>query len=587
MNKIGWKFFKNKRVIVIAAVILVLAAAVTTVCFLLPGKSAREFYFEAESRNFKKYADQIKNSYKSFYTGQEPYMTGIYKRRMEVTADIGSGNDSLFGLKNAKGIFDLVKRLKLVADTKTNTADKTSMTVYSLLLEKTPFIDAEFISKDNRLLFTVPVLTPDRYFSINKDRIDEVYDRFKIPVKPKKALSLTGAANTLKFDSTEFDGIAADFGGYISQFIGEKDVKYGKNVDVVISGRKTTGREVSVTLDGKKCSGLLKGLAAKAGSDETLLKLTYGNFADLIKMLDDAGVFQLIDFLDNKGIVVLNDSERNFMNAVNIKKDIDGFKKKVEGAFNGFDSSQGLEMTLVVDKSGNILDRKASMLLENIKSGTWYNVDIHSGSNSLVYNDSRNRFLDITLKTVTAAGKNYKQHMKLDSALAPPSRNGDGRGSVILSFDSGAEGAVQSADTIRLDFDSSIDALTLKKTNAIKYDIEMKGTVTSAADKMSGTINTVSWENNKLKTKNRNTSLTLNADLPSFGIKGLTAVLNLNGEDKFGLEPFTLPEAQASNTVDLNTATDAELEKVQNEILASFGTFYITNKPIIDAVLGK
>ena len=203
------------------------------------------------------------------------------------------------------------------------------------------------------------------------------------------------------------------------------------------------------------------------------------------------------------------------------------------------------------------------------------------------FSDFKNRFLDIDVDTIPVQGKSSSRYFKINTQLVPTSKDANDKGIINISFGSDVDGAVQSATAVQLDLDSSIDALTLKKTNALKYNITLQGANTSIKDNVNGEINTVSWSNNKLKTKNWNTMFTINADLPSFKVNDLSIGLNLTGEDKLELEPFTLPQVQTANTIDLNKATDAELNKVENEIMASFGTFYFTNKPIIDAVTGN
>lgn len=39
--------------------------------------------------------------------------------------------------------------------------------------------------------------------------------------------------------------------------------------------------------------------------------------------------------------------------------------------------------------------------------------------------------------------------------------------------------------------------------------------------------------------------------------------------------------------MDLNAATQQDLDKIEMEIMASFGAFYLNNKPIFDAILGQ
>ena len=579
-------FLKNRKawfVFIGAAAVIAVAAAAY---FISGGKSARDLYLDAEGKNFQQYAQLIKKTYTDFNKARQPYLDGNYKSRTEITLDV-KGDDGPASDKAAKGILDVLGKCKLVVDSKNNTAGKSNLTELSLLLEKTPFLDAEIFSEGRQLYFTVPVFTPDRYFKLDTTRLNEVYDRFNIPVKPLRVPSLIDAAGAIELNIDEFDSLTGEYGSFISKSIRDEDVKFGKSVEMNISGQKTQGREVGVNLDGAAFTTLLKGLAAKAGSDDIFARLTYGNFAAVSEIVDEAGIFRLFDFLDETGTVALNESEKELLKAINVKKDLDGFKKELGEIFNSCDFTDGLKMDLVIDKSGNILDRKAVIVMKNTGSGTGYEVSIHTGNNSLKYNDYRNRYLEVEISTKSGGEKNNRQYFRFNPLVEPSSKGGSNKGSMEISWGIDAGNGIHSATTAAFDLDTSTDELTSKKNSTVKYNIEMQGNNEGLPEKLNGEIKTSKWKNDKLKTRNQTTAFTINADLPDFGITGFSAVLNLAGEDRLELEPFKLPEVADANVVDLNTATDEELNKVWEEIMGSFGTFYMTNKPIVDAVLGE
>jgi len=573
-----FKSKRSKRITIAAIGVLVIAALAAGAVYMLSGRSARDFYFNAESKEFKSYSDLIKKTYANFQESQKPYMTGAYQRRTEVMADMQPGNGDFFGLKNAHEVFDIIKRSKLIVETKRNPSDKTSLTDLTILLEKVPFLDAQVITRDRRLDFSIPVLTPNRYFTLNEDKVDEVYDRFGIPVKPKRTVNMADIANMVKFSDSGMDSVSESYGKFFSGLLGENDVKYGKETEVDIAGKKTVGKEVLISLDSVRTAGLLKELAGKAGSDDALIGLTYSNFADVSGLLDEAGLYRLFDYLSKSGLVVLNDNESAILKDIRAKKDVQGFEEAISKAFDGFDFPQGLKMKLVIDKSGNILDRTVDLLLEDRQSHEKQALKIHTGRSNTILDDCRNRFIDVSV--------NDSSQYRAEASFTPYATAGDEKGSIKLSFGTSNGGKVVASTDISIETDSTTDKLTLKKNNLIEYNVQMQGDTSPKKGLLKGKINTISWKNNKFKTRNRNTFFTYSADLPTFGIAGLAGAFTLNGEDKLGIEPFTLPEVQAANTVDLNTASKEQLDSVQNEIMASFGAFYITNKPIIDAIFG-
>jgi hypothetical protein len=580
--------FKKKKTVLVASVII-LAAAVTVaaVYFISAAKPARDFYFKAESKNFKLYADWIKENYGEFVENQKPYLAADYKRRTELTAEVGSSGGKPFGLENAEGIFDIVKRCKLIVDTKRSPAKKTSLTDISLLLEKTPFADAVVFRNDRRLYFTVPVLTPNRYFTLDLDKIDAVYDRFGIPVKPQRLINSADIAETVKFDGNELDKSAAGLGDFISGLIQAEDVSYGGNAELTLSGKKAAGREVLVKLDAKKSGELFKGLAQRYAADKSLVALTYGNAAAVSELLAQAGLFRLFEYLDTTGTVVLNESEKELVDRLNITYDAEGFTKTLIDAANSLDFPEGINMKLVIDKSGNILDRTLDAVVADTRGKGSLRLSIHTGCSSMLIDDCRNRFAEVVIDGADSAGKDSRSALKLNSVFAPLETKGDEEGILEVSWSNELDGVQQAVTGIRLDLTGSTDPLTLKKRNICKYNIEMKYAGMDKANSLNGEVNTESWSNKKQKTRNWTSGITVNADMPSFGVQDFSAVLKLAREDKLEIEAFELPAVGAPGTVDLNTATDEELGRVRNEILASFGVFYMTNKPIIDALMGK
>jgi hypothetical protein len=102
-----------------------------------------------------------------------------------------------------------------------------------------------------------------------------------------------------------------------------------------------------------------------------------------------------------------------------------------------------------------------------------------------------------------------------------------------------------------------------------------------------GDLDRTTWSNKKMSTLNSKTTLSVQADLPTFGIQDLDAVLDIKGEDTINIDGFTMPDMTNKDVTDLNSATDSELDRLQKEIIASFGGFYFTNKPIFDAILNQ
>lgn len=582
--------FNKKTIFLISIAIFIVAAIVVVSYLFFFSKPAKQFYLESEGKNFKKYSDQIKQIYSDFYSGQKPYMEGSYKKRLEITANIKSDATALFGITNAQGIFDIINKCKIVVDSKNNPNANTGLTNIALLLEKAPLVDTTVFKKDKQLGFTVPVVLPDRYFTLNTDKLDEVYDRFYkryrlLPIRPKRVINLIDMAKTIKFSDIELDGIVKDYGSFISSLIQDKDVKYGKNVTVKIGGEVKKGREVVLTLDSIKTKELFNGFIDKMSSDDIMLKLTYENYADVIKMLDEAEIFQTFKVFDEQGYIKLNSTFNDLLNTLNITKDIPGYKAGLKQLLSNIDYPDGLKMTLCIDSSGNILSRKVDINLSS-KDNSRTLLNIETGTNSLKYDNFKTGICNLKIISSTKDGNTFTREYSVNSNVIPKDKNENGQ--VVLNYTEKKNDVEEFGAQVNLDVSSDLDELTMRTNSSVKYAVKWKNDKNaSSGDLVSGEVSSISWKNNKLKTKNDNTTLIVNAEVPSWGLTNTSLKLDLNGEDKFDIGEFQLPQLQGANTIDLNTVSDKDLEKVENEISASFGTFYLKNKPIVDAVMGN
>jgi len=455
-----------------------------------------------------------------------------------------------------------------------------------LSLEKAPIADAAIFTNGSQLGFTIPVLMPDRYFTLNTDNIDSFYDRFNIPIRPKRLISKADIARTIRFSSRELDNISKDYGAFISRFIREEDVKYGKTLTIKVGNEETKGREVMVMLDSANTEALFKGLLNKIAADDTLLKTTYGSSTDISGLLVQTGIFEMYGLLEESGYLQLNDFLKEIISSANIKKDLDGFKKALKGLADRTRYPDGLKMVLVIDGAGNILDRRLDISYERNDGSVKCRIGIHSGSNDIKRKDLKNGFCDIEISNITGGGERLSGLLSIDARTTYLPKNNDEKGTVGITYAYKKNDIEQNAIQLKLDISDSTEALTMKKSNMIKYDIEFRADNASVIDRLNGEINSTSGKNNKLKTESKNTGITINLALPSMNLENMTLKLNLTSEDRFDIEEFSLPQVQTANSIDLSNISDEGLAKLEEEILASFGTFYLSNKPIIDAVMG-
>jgi len=578
----------TKKTVIITACLILLAVLAVAAYSFLSEKSPRQLYIDIERDNYKKYSEQIKKLYNSFISGQKPYMDSRYRSRFELTTEMDSESSEIFGIQNVYGIIDVINKSKLVTDVKTDPSTDESLVQMELLVDKAPLFGVEAFVRDRQFGFTAPLFLPGRYFLINMEKADEVYDRFNIPVRPKRFLRMVDIAKTLQFNESKLDTIEEEYGKLVSDLIGDDDVKYGDTTAFKIGDDEIKARELIVKLDSGKTGVIFNSILEKAVNDDQLIDFIFGNYNRLVDLVDESGFFQAYDFLEDMGIMELNDFFKDMLKAVRTKTDIGDLKSKIEELDESVKYPDGFEMRLIIDNSGNILDRKIHVSCKTDKSDSIYSVDLHLASNSL---NNKNIFDDKYIKfeftETETSGRKLAKVLEINTNTKPGSKSEEKGKTVevtILNMDDETE---KNAIRASLDIYKTTDKLTLKETQTIKYDIKVSADDESLVDSFNGEISSEKSRNDKFNTVNTNTDIKFNTRLTSFGLKDISFRFKLAGEDRFGIDPFELPDYQSGKVIDLNRATDDELSGVQREILASFGAFYIENKSLIDGIMGE
>ena len=176
------------RLIIAAAVIILVAVLVYALWHLLARRSAGELYLEAEKKSFSKLVDNIEEKYISFKDKYKPYMEGPYSSRTEISLDVPGGLGS-FGLQNTDAVKGILDKSKLIINTKNDPLKGISASEADLLIERSPFLNAQLFSDSQTIWLSIPDFLPDRYFSVRRDDLGGLYERFSIPVRPLKLIS--------------------------------------------------------------------------------------------------------------------------------------------------------------------------------------------------------------------------------------------------------------------------------------------------------------------------------------------------------------------------------------------------------------
>lgn len=570
---------RTKKLILIITVAIIIAAVVYTAWSVLTRKSTEELYLDAEKKLFGEMADNIGKQYASLKEKYKPYMEEAYSTRTELSLKIAGGLES-FGFDDSGAVTGILDKSKLIVKTKTHPVKGISITEADLLLERAPFLNARLFSDPQTIWLSVPDFLPDRYFSVKRDDLEGLYDKFSIPVKPLKLISGRELAANLSFELSTFRNSAEKLADIYSGYLQGGAVADNGQKTINFGGGMAGGREVLVRLDEENATSLLRELLTAIANDDGLLLYTYGNFASISGLLDDAGLFRLFGFMDETGAMVLSDYEREILKKLNTGGDMEEFRGNLLKAAASYRLRDGIKMSVLLDKSGNIVYREVSLDFLNTEGGASFRTDIAMGNGTAGYKHVGIAFREYDPGSAEEIRRTTE--LSIRSAVEE-SKSSQKEGRIDIDY-AITEGSERSEIDIGIDISDRTDEKTLKRLSNIRLEADISGDV--GEGNIIAVIDNASWSNRKLNKSNRTTEITLDADLPFLGISGFSATMSIAVEDSFGIEDFSLPDPDESAVMDLYTASGEDLDKLEKDIMASFGSFYLNNKYIFDALLG-
>lgn len=570
---------RTKKLILIITVAIIIAAVVYTAWSVLTRKSTEELYLDAEKKLFGEMADNIGKQYASLKEKYKPYMEEAYSTRTELSLKIAGGLES-FGFDDSGAVTGILDKSKLIVKTKTHPVKGISITEADLLLERAPFLNARLFSDPQTIWLSVPDFLPDRYFSVKRDDLEGLYDKFSIPVKPLKLISGRELAANLSFELSTFRNSAEKLADIYSGYLQGGAVADNGQKTINFGGGMAGGREVLVRLDEENATSLLRELLTAIANDDGLLLYTYGNFASISGLLDDAGLFRLFGFMDETGAMVLSDYEREILKKLNTGGDMEEFRGNLLKAAASYRLRDGIKMSVLLDKSGNIVYREVSLDFLNTEGGASFRTDIAMGNGTAGYKHVGIAFREYDPGSAEEIRRTTELSIR---SAAEESKSSQKEGRIDIDY-AITEGSERSEIDIGIDISDRTDEKTLKRLSNIRLEADISGDV--GEGNIIAVIDNASWSNRKLNKSNRTTEITLDADLPFLGISGFSAAMSIAVEDSFGIEDFSLPDPDESAVMDLYTASGEDLDKLEKDIMASFGSFYLNNKYIFDALLG-
>lgn len=563
---------KNKKTIIVLVSVILIAFLAGGLYFTVLKKSARQFYISSEAKNIKNTCEEVIELYNRIMLDQEPYLNSRHTTRTELSARIEADEGLVGSFLPFPGVVDIIENSKLVINTASDPEKDVSTSSLDLLVQKIPFLNISSYTDGNSLGFSIPGLIPEKHFIARKNSVYDAFKKMNLVPVPVNTLKGQDLLNTLFFNSRDFSNTLNDYWSLIASFIEEEDVRYGENVTISIDGREIRGKEVIVAFNSTKTEELLNAVVDKMASDQTLRQLTLDNYINMIGLFKQIGILQLIDYSQDTGKMNLNNDINAFLDGIENEKSADQLIDRLKSFVKDNEFPEGFGMELVIEKDGDILDRKASLSCRD-KNGINRQVNIHTGCNVTEGINLKNRYINLQHVQLDPAGGEMWKSFTIDPDIRKISENSGEKGTVEIAYKRGRDKTTEFAFICGLDIEKSKDKAAFKDYSSIKYNIEFQGLDPSVKDRFTGELKTESWSNDKQKTRNSITGFTIDFDLPSMGVADIGLVLDIRTEDRFETEEVTLPEVRQEDIIDLDNASGSELEQIKNEALFAFSGF--------------
>ncbi|MGE5474561.1 MAG: hypothetical protein ACM3UU_10110 [Ignavibacteriales bacterium] len=557
---------KGKAIaIVIVFILVLLAAGALVVVNFFPEVvfSPKIMYLMAEKQNITLVEKQIddylndgfvQDSLKTFSTP--------YSNNSNLTFKYKLDNLEGQGLEQIKLINELLSKSKLVINSSTDNKNEKSKAEIKLNVGGNDLVTAEMFADKKKIGVKLPTFY-SKYILVNGDDLAPVYQKFGQPVQMKKIVTNSDIMKAIKFDKKDAYALTKEYSEYIAKQLKDSNFKFAKGVNLQTNEGNISCNQVSLNLTVTEFKDLSIKVLEKVQNDDKLLNLTAGNVINIMKLYEEAGYYGTaglpIEFKD------INSVKQK------IKEAIDELKN--DTTINGNKSE--LNMTLLVDRKLNILERKINIIRKGTGSDTLGTATIRFAGfkqpksngieNIFEYAEEENaiysKFVIDAVQAPMVQGKPVTTAINFETLQK---QNGTEIKPLSGKVDLTNEGVKDKSSKITANFE-------VKMPQAGMQNGTVKGIVTI--------------DSSREPAKNiMNTNLNLDIDVlpPSTGLStnGFGMILGMNSNTTFG-GTVDLPSVNASNSLDLNTASMQEIQEAMMQIQTELQKFVMQNAQLL------
>jgi len=530
---------KKKLYIIIGIALITLIAVAIAVIFVMnSNKDVKDLYFQTEIKNFVNSMDELKKIQDDSITRNKPFRENPSRTRYELSAKLSktdnSNSSNNTNSNNTEGFIniptqavDIINSTKLILNSRYDIKKDINMSSLSFLLEGQSFIDINTLFQGDTIGLQLPIIY-DKYFIMDKNNVSEALSKFglDIPIKSIFSISQLQAATTFSIEDSK--NIFIDYLKFLQENISIENISMSKNVklqelkypsiaSVNPEEAKKTGKYniFSIKLSEEEFKPIAIKTVDVLCSDSRFVDMTIGNLTSILNIIEEAGYLNMASSIES---AVKN---------INNLKDIESLKTELTGIINNTAFPDGFNMTLVVDPSGNLADRKISL-------------------SSKTMNEPVRKYSMQTGKFFT------KTTIEQESAR-------DSDGNALIEFEKVRKGTtgdmyvhISCLNNMWSDFDLTVDSSSQNS------------------------------KDDKRKSLNTNYLVDIRLTARDLGFDNANILLDLKREDRYGIE-FSMPELNNETSINLNNSAKEQVDALMMDLQFSAAKFLLGNQSILNA----
>ncbi|MDK2934583.1 MAG: hypothetical protein PWP27_2393 [Clostridiales bacterium] len=551
----------------IIAVLIIMGSALAYKIFF--DKTPKELFLEAEYKNFKTIAEKIKKAKEQERVKLAKY---LLENSAHITTEL-SGDFSIDGVNDPQlnMIREMLKKAKIVIDTKNDSKQKKNLAEISLQLSGTNLFDVHIYQSDKKLGFKVPVLY-DKYFVLDGNNLQKSLEKVDYYGEvPNKIITNEDIKNAVKLPKEQLQSIGLDYGKFILSTLKEEDFTLTKDVPFSMGDQEIKSKQITLSLPEDRLKDIMVELVSKFRDDEQLLDLIAENLYSVAHLMEEAG-YATSDELGD-----LTDKSK-------IKTAIRDGALDLKDGVRDLRFPDGLKISILLDKKHNIVDRKINFVIGHqdsdmkvafeISKKHWTNKDKSEKSNWDIKVQPRGGHLkgknEMTFEfnaSTTPDAKPDAWQKKLEAYCKLYDNDQEilnGR----AEFNINSQSDKQEGEKLNTDFVIAAKG----QDHSTGYEIKASGEI---AQKLKGSFKDEFFDTDS------DIRLKINASDGYSGNEQVTINLNLKENVKLN-ETLDFPELNNSNAVNLLEIDEAEKMQIMREIQNAAFKFYMKNSNLFN-----